>query len=193
MKAERRLENFQLMVQVHVETHTHTIIHSYNTQLQVMESCSQQPKVQKKAGDLGGKINNKKTSKLHTERPHAWELNLQHRRLWFFSVNNCNVLLSIIQTALEEAFKLQPSPDSSNGSWRLPQHKRPPLYWCIVFHFITHYSSHSLRCSRSWRMRLGGLEVTQSAELLFKAFTMFTWSLIRNWLDWGKKQTKTKI
>lgn len=163
------------------ETRNHPQSH---TQLQVTESFSQQPKVQKEAWI-------KKTHfKLHTERPHAWELNLQPMWLWFFSVNNCNVLFNIRQSALALAFKLQPSPDSSNGSWRLPQHKRPPLNWCIVFQVITHYSSDSFCWSRSWRIRHGGLEVTQSAELLFKAFMMFTWSPIRNWLHWGKNKHK---
>lgn len=57
-----------------------------------------------------------------------------------------------------------------------PQHKKPPLSWCIVFQHITHCRSSSFCWSCSGSTRRGGLEVTESAELLFPAFIVFTWS-----------------
>ena len=62
---------------------------------------------------------------------------------------------------------------SSNCNWMAPQHKKPPLSWCIVFQHITHCRSSSFCWSCSCCTRRGGLEVTQSAELLFLAFIMY--------------------
>lgn len=133
----------------------------------------------------------KEPGKLHTERPMARESNLQPMWLWFFCVNNFNELLNISAVCPRRGLQTAAEPDGSNGPWRRPPHKRPPLNWCIVFQAITHYHSDSFCWSRSQRIRHGGLEVTQSAELLFQAFMMFTWSPVRNWLRRGTKNSKT--
>lgn len=53
-----------------------------------------------------------------------------------------------------------------------PQHKRPSVSWCIVFQLITHYRSNSFCWSCSYCIRRGGLEVTESAELLFSKLSL---------------------
>lgn len=75
---------------------------------------------------------------------------------------------------------------SSNCNWTAPRHKKPPLSWCIVFQRITHCRSGSFCWGCSCSMRRGGLEVTESAELLFRAFIVFTWSPIGNPAAWRK-------
>ncbi len=61
-----------------------------------------------------------------------------------------------------------------------------PLSWQIVFQHITLCRSTSFCCSCSLSARRGGLEGTESAELLFQAFIMFTWSPSKIRLNWKK-------
>lgn len=102
------------------------------------------------------------------KNPRPWNQTCDPRGFDFFCANNWTVLFNISAAGSCRGLQTVADPDGSNGSWRPPPHKRPPLNWWIVFQVITHYHSNSFCWSRSRRIRHGGLGVTQSAELLFK-------------------------
>lgn len=141
--------------QGHVETQTTIQSHAYNyRQLRVAHN---RPK--------RGRNHATSTQK----KPQALESNQQPTWLWFFCANNWTVLFNISAAGSYRGLQTAAKPDGSNGSWRPPPHKRPPLNWWIVFQVIPHYHSDSFCWSRSRRIRHGGLGVTQNAELLFQA------------------------